>query len=273
MKNLQMFCLSLNPSHKSLIDKLGYIPAGLGDKFFTQGWLTDKTKKNIAFKNKYYGEYTFHYWLWKNKIIKHSKWIGFCQYRKFWIKPNCEVKDKNFSKLKNSILKEIPFKYKKYEVILGQNYFINQFRFSKFMKHNLKTMLQSPELFINEKLRNIKFHFDMMHGQGNLDKAISVLDKKEQEDFRQFVNKEISFNPFNMFICRNKNILFKYYESVFPWLNRCERLFGFKNLHGYGLQRLYGFLAERYMSYWFQKYTKFAILKIHFKDLSDYLIK
>ena len=111
----------------------------------------------------------------------------------------------------------------------------------------------------------------MMHGHGNLEKAINLLDIKEKEDFRNFITTEVSFNPHNMFICKNKKILFKYYESVFPWLNRCEEVFGFENLNNYGLKRIYGFLAERYMSYWFKKYTRYKILPILFKDLSDFL--
>ena len=58
-----------------------------------------------------------------------------------------------------------------------------------------------------------------------------------------------------------------YYNSVFPWLKRCEDVFGF-NLEGYGLKRIYGFLAERYMSYWFRKNTKFKTLPIIFKDIT-----
>ena len=83
MSNLKIFCITLNPSHKSIIDKLGYTPVGLGDETFTQGWLDDKTDINIAYKNKFYGEYTFHYWLWKNNKLEFDGWIGFCQYRKF----------------------------------------------------------------------------------------------------------------------------------------------------------------------------------------------
>ena len=71
-----------------------------------------------------------------------------------------------------------------------------------------------------------------------------------------------------MFICKSYTTLEKYYESVFPWLERCEKEFGF-DLDGYGLQRIYGFLAERYMSFWFKKYTKFTTLPIGFKDLSE----
>ena len=51
-----------------------------------------------------------------------------------------------------------------------------------------------------------------MHGRNNLDKAIDLLDTKNKEDFRKFVNNEISFNPHNMFICKSKKLLSSYYE-------------------------------------------------------------
>ena len=37
-----------------------------------------------------------------------------------------------------------------------------------------------------------------------------------------------------MFICNSKKILNNYYNSVFPWLKKCEKEFGFK-LDGSGL--------------------------------------
>ena len=72
-----------------------------------------------------------------------------------------------------------------------------------------------------------------------------------------------------MFICKTK-YLKKYYDSVIPWLERCESVFGFKELKGYGLKRIYGFLAERYLSYWFLKSYKVKELPIIVKDLTDY---
>ena len=83
-----------------------------------------------------------------------------------------------------------------------------------------------------------------------------LLDQENQNDFRKFVNSEVSFNPHNMFICKSKKILVSYYESVFPWLERCEKEFGFKELQAYDTQRLYAYLAERYLSFWFNKHTK-----------------
>ena len=110
-----------------------------------------------------------------------------------------------------------------------------------------------------------------MHGENNLDRAIDLLDEENREGFREFVRTNSEFNPQNMLICKSKKILISYYESIFPWLERCENVFGFDDLKGYGLQRIYAFLAERYMSYWFQKYTKYKIMPIFFKDLTDYL--
>ena len=266
-----MFCLTMNPSHEELIKKINYIPVGLGNKKFGTSVLNDKQGLNISEKNPYYGEYTFHYNLWKNNTIETDKWIGFCQYRKFWRKTEVEFDKNNFNEFNNSILKEIDKDINSYDAIIGQDFFVNQFRFSKFMKHNFKKMILNPNLFFFKSKRNILFHFDMMHGDGNLEKAINLLDLKEREGFKKFVNNEVAFNPHNMFICKNKEILFSYYDSVFPWLRRCEEVFGFENLNTYGLKRIYGFLAERYLSYWFKKYTKYKTLPILFKDLSEFL--
>ena len=170
------------------------MPVGLGAKINSREFLRDNDKENISDKNSFYGEYTFHYWLWKNKILNENEdvWIGFCQYRKFW---TINKKNKNFSDLEalnQNILKKIPESYSKYESILGEPMLINQFRFSKFLKKNFKTMIKNPSLFFDKNKRNIKFHFDMMHGHGNLDKAIKLLEREDRGDFNVFVNSEIS---------------------------------------------------------------------------------
>jgi len=270
MTNLRMHCLTLNPEHLEKIKKLDYLPVGLGNNSFNKEWLRDNTEKNISIKNENYGEYTFHYWIWKNNLqsVKNSQWVGFCQYRKFWIEKKIENDNLTFDELNKLVLKKIPEKYSEYESIIGEPFYVNQFRFSKFIKRNLKKMILSPSLFFNKKKRTLKFHFDMWHGDGNLNKAIKLLDKNDRSDFDDFMNANISFNPHNMFICKSE-ILHRYYESIFPWLERCESEFGFDNLKGFGLKRIYGFLAERYLSYWFQKNTKYLTLPIYFKDITS----
>jgi len=266
MKNLKMFCISLEPNHYDFIKNLGYEPVGLGGKDFDDNWFQDKLGNNISKKNKNYGEYTYHYWIWKNYLDKlDDKWIGFCQYRKFW---SLEKRDDiNFNNLSIKVLKEIPIKFNEYDSILGEPTFINQFRAAKFIKKGLKIIIKKPFIIFNKKKRNINFHFDLMHGENNLNKAIDLLDDKNKEAFRKFVNTEVSFNPQNMFICKSKQKLKSYYEDLFPWLERCEKLFGFENLKGYGLVRIYTFLAERFMPYWFKKNTKSALMPIIFYDI------
>ena len=61
-----------------------------------------------------------------------------------------------------------------------------------------------------------------------------------------------SFNPHIMFISKPK-IMNLWFENLFGWLEKCEKEFNFDNLKGYDTQRLFAFLSERYLSYWFKK--------------------
>ena len=65
----------------------------------------------------------------------------------------------------------------------------------------------------------------MFHGNGVIDKAIDVLNNYDKEDFREFIRSNKSYNQGNMFICKSKKIMTKYYETVFEWLNECEKIF------------------------------------------------
>ena len=71
-----------------------------------------------------------------------------------------------------------------------------------------------------------------------------------------------------MFFCKSKKIMHDYYSTVFPWMERCEKIFGFNN-KSYGLKRIYGFLIERFQSFWFQKYTNPFIWPIIFHDINN----
>ena len=270
MKNLSFFCLTLNPEHEKSIKEFGYIPVGLGDKRFSRDILSDKLGENISKKNPYFGEYTFHYWIWKNylKEIK-TEWVGFCQYRKFFFKDNVKLDNIKKEDLKNLLIDKIELNDQKYDCILGTKFSVIEYKISKIIKHHLFEFLSKPSLLFDKRKRTLKFHFDLFHGRGNLDKAINLLDEKYKKDFKNYMDKETSFHPHNMFICKTK-ILHKYYEAIFPWLEKCEKEFGFKDLEGYGKKRIYGFLAERFLSFWFSK--KFTIREkpIIVKNISEF---
>ena len=270
MKNITFFCLTLNPKHEKIIKELSYIPVGLGNQKFSTSCIGDKEGKNISFKNPFYGEYTFHYWLWNNYLEKiQTKWVGFCQYRKFFIKNKINLVDLKFEDLKNNILKDDEKLDEKYDCILGTQFSVENFKFSKIIKNHFFQFLTNPSVFFFKKKRNLKFHFDLFHGKGNLDLAINHLDIDNKDNFKFFMENRTSFNPHNMFICKTA-ILKEYYKIIFNWLERCEKDFGFTDLDSYGLKRIYGFLAERFLSYWFNKNYKVMELPIILKDLSDY---
>ena len=278
MKNLSMFCLSLYGEHLNNLKKINYIPVGLGENNFNNEWLRDNTKQNISNKNKYYGEYTFHYWFWKNMIdeISDKNWIGFCAYRRYWANHN-NMKSNELNKIINNqnfrehVLQDVKNDWSNYETILGERIPFGKIKLSKIIKNGgIKSILRNLSSFIKNQT-TVKFHFDIFHGNEKIDKAIDLLEMKERSDFRIFINNQ-SFNKENMFICRSKKIIKEYYNSVFPWLQRCENIFGF-NLNAWHEIRIYAFLAERYLSYWFNKYTTVKEWPIFFYDTNKNNLK
>ena len=257
---MKIFCMCLNEHHLTNLKKLNYVPVGLGNNNFSHEWTRDNTGINISYKNKYYGEYTFYYWFWKNLLpkIDDNTWIGFSGYRYHWSNQN-KIKSDELNKIinkenfKSYILREIPDEWANTEVVLGDELFVDRWKISKIVKHGKEALLKNPFSFL-KKNQNIKLHFDVFHGSGILDKAIDLLDEKERDDFRSFTREKKSFNRENLFFSKSKKIVDSYFASVFPWLERCEKIFGFK-LEGYAMTRIYAFLAERYLSYWFGKYT------------------
>lgn len=265
MQNLKMFCICIHNQLLDKVKKLNYIPVGLGDSQFDSGWIKDNLGDNISKKNKFYGEYTFHYWLWKNELNKiiDGSWIGFCAYRRFWL--NDELENDQNLKFKDKLLNKIPKIWDNYDVILGNKIYVDDIKWTKILKYGKTSLLKNPKA-IFKKNRNIEFHFDMFHGNGVLEKAIEVLNKNDREDFRYYINNNNSFHQANMFICKSQNLLMRYYDTIFEWLFNCEKIFGF-DLKGYGQIRLYAFLAERFLPFWFKKYSKCLDWPIVFNDL------
>jgi hypothetical protein len=250
---VKIYCLTIYNENFNFFKKLKLYPVGLGKNNFDSKWLNDKNGFNISAKNQYYGEYTFHYNLWKNHLYKEKiNWIGFCTYRRFWLKKKTTVND--YNSLKRNILNYVPHEWNDYDSILCDPIKISRIKKMKIIKNAFFEIIKNPSLLFKDRT-NIKEHFDIFHGSNFMNQAIKLLKKNEQNDFIEFLNND-SFNPYNLFICKKLEILQSYYKSIFYWLKLCEEKFGFKNLNGYGKKRIYGFLAERYLSFWFNKYTK-----------------
>lgn len=256
LNNLEIYCVTDKDllCLKNLPCKL----AGVGKSNFSKEYNLANTLDNIDYKEKYYSELTFHYWFWKNEMknLENNTWIGFCQKRRFWIKKNISKNDITTYNLKNHILSEPPEEWKSYNSVICDPIYVNGVNKVKLLKRGFKSLIRDPEIFFNKKKQTVKLHFDMHHGYGNLDKAINLLDDSDRDEFRNYVENQVCFNPNIMFIAKI-DIANQWFEKLFPWLFRCEKIFSFENLKGYDSQRLYAYLAERYLSFWFKKYSKY----------------
>ena len=255
MSKLEMYCVT-NKRLKFLEDS-SYNLSWVGLEECPEKYIKSSGKINIFKKEKYYSELTFHYWYWKNLLdLNSDNWVGFCQKRRFWSKnKQTEKKTYDSSNITQSILVEPYGEWKDFEVILCEPVKINKVKKIKMIKRGFRSLIKNPSIFFDTKKQSIKFHFDMHHGYGNLDRAIDLLESDDKEDFRNFVNHNTHFNPHIMFISKPK-IIDKWFSKLFQWLENCESIFGFKDLSGYDTQRLYAYLAERYLSYWFNKNYK-----------------
>jgi len=176
------------------------------------------------------------------------------------------LKDENFKK---SIIQEAPEQWKNYDVVLRDEVFVNSTKLSKVLKHGKMQLLKNPLVFLSNKKMTVKVHYDMYHGYGEMDKAIELLDDENREDFRNWVNTANSFNANNVFICKSPKLYNDYCKSLFQWLEKCEELFGFGSNRSYSRIRVYAFLSERYLSYWFKKNSNYILWPMKFHDITN----
>ena len=267
MKNLKMYCVT-NKEIK-FINKTQYKVGWVGKSSSPNNYITCNSQDNIFFKEQYYSELTFHYWYWKNQLsLSSPNWIGFCQKRRFWIKKqsiNQSIDEFNY---KDHFLNYIPEEYEKYESIICDPISVKGVKKMKMLKRGFKNLIQDPSIFFNKDKHTIKLNFDMHHGYGNISKAANLLPEKDRLEFLEYINTSNSFHPHIMCIAK-PHIINDWFNNLFPWLMKCEEVFGFKNLQGYDTQRLYAFLAERYLSFWFKKYTDYTTWPWTFLDFKN----
>ncbi len=250
MSNLNIYCVT--DKDIPFLEKSNYKLAAVGKKKFSDKYLRCDNKDNIFHKEKNYSELTFHYWFWKNQLQNYNNhdWIGFCQKRRFWLNSRSTTETNDITKI---ILKSVPKEWEKYNAVLCEPIPLGT-KLSKLLKRGWRNIIKKPILLIDHSRITIKIQFDLHHGYGVLEKAISVMSDKDKADFTEFVEKNTTYNPHIMFISKKK-ILNNFFKDQFEWLFKCEKIFGFENLKGYDQTRLYAFLAERYMPFWFRKYT------------------
>ena len=277
---MKIFCVTHKPQPN--IDKLGLTPVGLGTSNFPKHYISENTLENIAYKNQHYSEVSFHYWIWKNILPskKDGEWFGICQYRRYFVKKEFREKINqnsgsqgnldinNLNDLKEILQIDQHPDWENYDAVLCDPWSLTVEKKMKIIKRGFRSLVKDPSILINKKKHNIKLHFDMYHGHGNLDKAINLLPPKDKSDFNEYVNYNTKLSGHSLFFCRNNKILNNYYNDLFEWLFKCEKIFKFNELIGYDTQRMFSFLSERYTAFWFEKYSKSITWPWVFYDIS-----
>jgi len=253
--NLKIYCVTNKNLPHLESTKLNL--AGVGSEVFSKKYIDSSKKKNIFYKEKYYSELTFHYWYWKNLLeFENAEWVGFCQKRRFWLKKKSSIENINSKNLIENLLEAPEPEWKNFDSILCNPIDVSGAKKIKLIKRGWRNIINEPSLIFDRKKETIKVHFDLHHGHGNLDKAINVMDEDDRYEFNKYVSSNSIYNPHIMFITKPE-ILKKWFSKLFNWLEKCEEIFGFENLEGYDTTRLYAYLAERYLSFWYRKYTNY----------------
>ena len=95
------------------------------------------------------------------------------------------------------------------DTILTEPTDLSKIKTSKIYKKGKKLIMKDPSILFIKSKRNIKFHFDLMHLEGNLNKALDLVDKKDKHDFTEYLNNETSINLWNLFCCKSPKLLNK----------------------------------------------------------------
>ena len=194
MNFLDIYCVT-NKNISFLKDKnINYKIGWVGQKDPEPGYICCNNKDNIFYKEKHYSELTFHYWYWKNLLkINEKKWVGFCQRRRFWIKPESEGKKINIKNIQDHLLLNPSNNWDSYESIICEPIKLGT-KFMKLIKRGWRNLLKNPTIIFNLNKISIKTHFDMHHGYGVIDRAIDLMDKKDRDEFRNYVNTKSYYN-------------------------------------------------------------------------------
>jgi len=160
-----------------------------------------------------------------------------------------EISLKKDINLINNLLKINGYYFSKIETSLIENDDLNSIKINLNIDLGEKAKIKEI-IFIGDK--RIK------------DKKLLELIASEEHKFWKFISNKVYLNK--SLIDLDKRLLENYYKTIFDWLEKCEKEFGFDH-QSYGKIRIYGFLAERFMPYWFRKNSNFLEWPIVYYDI------
>ena len=268
MKKLHIFCCA--HFYDKNIQKLkNVIPSGTGNDTYPKNWFVDNTQNNIANLNNTYAELTFHYWIWKNYLDNFSKTdlIGFCQYRRFWLKKDHD-KNLSYENLDDNLLNENNLDFSESEVFLtkSEKIFIKKKSILKY--RGFIENIIDPKPLVNRFYHTAGLQFEISTKTKKIIYEVAKYIKKSDQDaYLNFLNTEKKINFHNMFIT-NKFILNEYMTDLFEWLNLCDEKIKKVNTNKESSRRIHAFLAERFLHFWFNRHYQISEIPYGFINTS-----
>ena len=247
-------------SHKQFSAKLEkpFVPLFVGaeSKITSQDNFCDNRGDNISKFNPYFCELTGLYWVWKNWIpnVNSDELVGFCHYRRFF-SLNRKVEylgeggdweiDKIFSLLLNSSNDVILPEHISFPI--RQHWFSHSKRLKK-VKFPWQTLSLLEQYGLELNFSDIQC-------------AVDLLPHPHKLDFEKYLQGK-QFAPYNMFITSAINAK-SYFELLFPWLFELQKVIELESRNTYQ-SRVFGFIAERFCSYYFNTYHQPVFVPVSF---------
>ena len=242
MNKFNIYCLSLKEFSFFKYLPSNIIPIVLGSNQGSGKYLNDGVGDNMKNYNKFFGELTGMYWVYKNELKKYTKddWIGFCQYRRFFLDNTYD----EFHKINTDL----------YSKLL-------------FQKTSLFDTCDSVMIEPTYLKQNVYDHFRDNHGERIMKESFKMLDEKNSIQFQKYLEGN-AFSICNMFITKPE-VFIRYCNFIFPFLQKILNFCLKENLCVGPNIRLPVFFIERFTSFWFLKNTKvdylsYAVLNKYF---------
>ena len=258
MEKINFYCTS----HKSVDYLEKFYPKiqmiGLGDNSFPKTWLDIKDGANISDKFFSYADLIAHYYVWKNLLPNYNEnqWIGFSQYRRFWLKYKIS-KAHSLSSLDNLMLTEPDLSWKDYDAIISAPFIFKKKKRELFKNICLFKFLKDFNLikYYTKVQKQFEDSLGPMGREIIID-IIKMLPNSEKIGFKEFLNERNYLSAHGMYISK-KRIINSYSETLFSWFLKCENIINKNNnLSLLQNQRIFQYINERFLDYWMSKNVK-----------------
>jgi hypothetical protein len=249
-------------SHKNIdyLDK--FYPTiqmvGIGDASFPKSWINCAKEVNISNKFFSYADLIAHYYVWKNLLPKYndSQWIGFLQYRRFWLKHKIS-KEYSLDSIDSIILTEPDLSWKDYDTIIPARFIFKKKIKELFKNFFLLKFLKDFDLI--KYYTKVQMQFEESLGSSGrqiITEIIKMLPDSDRVEFRDFLINRNYLSAHGIYISKKK-IINCYSEVLFSWLEKCENIISRNNnLPLLKNQRIFQYIHERFLDYWMSRNVK-----------------